>query len=157
MPRPCLLIANWKMTKVRSDAQAFCNELASLLPKQNLPQLAICPSFTLLETVSTAIKQLSLPVSLGAQNMAEAQEGAYTGETSYPQLLDLGVTLVLLGHSERRELFGESNIAVNAKAKQALAQGLTPVICVGESLAQRQAGEALRPNPPPPRSCRSFV
>ena len=142
MLRQPYLIANWKLFKVKAEAKAFCERLTeSIAILDNIPQMAICPSYTLLETVQDNIQQLSTYLSVGAQNMASAEEGAYTGEISYKMLLDIGVNLVILGHSERRQYFMETDELVNAKVKLAISHNIVPVICVGETLAQRESGQ----------------
>lgn len=142
MSRRPFLIANWKLFKLKADAKAFCDRVVSLIQMEaRLPQLAICPSYTLLETIHASLKSHPALISVGAQNMAMAEEGAYTGEVSAAMLKEVGVTVVILGHSERRQYFGETDATVNTKTKLALQHGLLPVICVGELLAEREAGQ----------------
>ena len=144
--RKPLLAANWKLYKTTQAAQEFCTQLSQLLTDRpeaaNQLELTICPAFTLLSPVRQALSSQELDfVGVGAQNMAQYTQGAYTGEVSYPMLQDVGVNSVILGHSERRTLFAETDEAVNAKAKLALENNLTPIVCVGETLAERQAGQ----------------
>ena len=144
--RKPLLAANWKLYKTTQAAQEFCTQLSQLLTDRpeaaNQLELTICPAFTLLSPVRQALSSQELDfVGVGAQNMAQYTQGAYTGEVSYPMLQDVGVNSVILGHSERRTLFAETDEAVNAKAKLALENNLTPIVCVGESLETREAGQ----------------
>ena len=136
--RPVIIAANWKMNKIQAQARALAQEVVDVFDdKSNLPQIVLCPPFTCLEAV-VAITALS-PVDVGAQNMDHRDFGAFTGEVSAPMLLDLGVKYVILGHSERRQLFGETNQGVNLKLKSALKFGLIPIVCVGESMDEREA------------------
>jgi triosephosphate isomerase len=102
--------------------------------------LVLCPPALYVETVGTALAAAKSDVGLGAQNVHEKSNGAFTGEVSPPMLVDLCCRYVILGHSERRTLFGETDALVNAKTKAALAAGLTPIVCVGETLVEREAG-----------------
>ncbi len=106
-----------------------------------LPHIVLCPSFPALADVREVI--LQSPVSLGAQNVAGAVAGAFTGEVSAQQLADAGCTYVLVGHSERRQLFGEDDATVRAKVAEAVAVGVTPIICVGETAEDREQGKEL--------------
>jgi triosephosphate isomerase len=136
--RRAYLAANWKMHKTAEDAERF---LAEFLPRisESGPEVVVCPSFT---SLKTAIEHcFQSPVRVAAQNMHEADEGAYTGEVSAPMLLDLGVQGVILGHSERREYFNETDAALSRKVPVALGAGLEPILCVGENEAQRDADE----------------
>ena len=136
--RRAYLAANWKMHKTAEDAERF---LAEFLPRisESGPEVVVCPSFTSLKTAVEHCFQS--PVRVAAQNMHEADEGAYTGEVSAPMLLDLGVQGVILGHSERREYFNETDAALSRKVPVALGAGLEPILCVGENEAQRDADE----------------
>jgi triosephosphate isomerase (TIM) len=134
-----LLAANWKMHKTNADAKAFCDELAV---QPDRADVLICPPFTALRTVVDAVSGSGIGVA--AQNMHEEPSGAFTGEVSAPMLLELGVTGVLLGHSERREHFGETDAALARKVPAALAAGLEPILCVGETEDERDAGETER-------------
>lgn len=121
---------------------AFARDLAGAVAARagDYPhvEIAVCPPHVLLPAVAEALATST--VALGAQNVSEFTEGAYTGETAPAMLAELGCRFVLVGHSERRKLFGETSAVVAAKAQSALAAGLTPVICVGEDLADRKAG-----------------
>ncbi|NLZ93427.1 MAG: triose-phosphate isomerase [Firmicutes bacterium] len=138
--RTPIIAANWKMHKTTGEAQDFMHELAGLLNKGNL-EVVICPPFPLLGLVAEAGSKYG--IFTGAQNMYWETEGAYTGEVSPLLLKDLNVTFVIIGHSERRHLFGETDQQVARKIKAAFAHNLTPILCVGETLQQRQAGETM--------------
>ena len=104
-------------------------------------ELVLCPPALYVETVGSALAGVKSNVGLGAQNMHDKASGAFTGEVAPPMLVDLGCQYVILGHSERRTLFGETDAAVNVKTKAALAAGLVPIVCVGETLEEREAGK----------------
>ena len=126
------------MYKTNTEAQALVNGLK----EKTLPEaveVVLCPPFTALSTVAELIKGTA--IGLGAQDLFWEDEGAYTGEVSPVMLKELGCTYVIIGHSERRQYFGETDETVNKKVKAALSHGLKPIICVGESLQQREAGE----------------
>ena len=127
------------MNKTASEAARFVRELASTLPNDPAVEIVLAPPFTALESVRTALRSAS-HIALGAQNMYWEQQGAFTGEISGPMLRDLGCTYVIIGHSERRSLFGERDEDTHKKVRSALANGLRPILCVGESLDQRQSG-----------------
>jgi triosephosphate isomerase len=137
-----LIAGNWKMFKTADEAAAFIASFLPLLPK--IPEtydIAICPPFTALDAVSRGLRGQTR-VALGAQNMHWEQSGAFTGEISAPMLTDLAVHYVILGHSERRQYFGETDEMVRLKVVAALTHGLTPIVAVGETLAERDAGKA---------------
>lgn len=134
--RSKIIAGNWKMHKNRAEAKALAEAIAKgVQGEKDLPVVVLFPPFTSIEAVGSVIKGSS--VNLGAQNMDNHDSGAYTGEVSPPMLLDVGVEYVLIGHSERRQYFGETNASVNLKLKAALKHGLKPVVCVGESLDER--------------------
>lgn len=137
--RTTLLVGNWKMNKTASEAVSFVRELLRTLPMSPAVEMVIAPPFTALQAVATALGPTSR-IALGAQNLHWEQQGAYTGEISGPMLRDLGCTYVILGHSERRTLFGESDEDIRRKVRAALMNELRPILCVGESLAEREAG-----------------
>ncbi len=137
--RKMLIAANWKMYKTPDEAVAFVKAFVPLIGHCRHAEIVLCPSPVLLSTVVDAAR--NNPVHVGAQNMHWLDQGAYTGETSAPQLKALGVTHVLIGHSERRQYFNETDESVNLKLKAALKHGLVPIVCVGELLAEREAGQ----------------
>ncbi|MFE3972603.1 MULTISPECIES: triose-phosphate isomerase [unclassified Peribacillus] len=137
--RKPIIAGNWKMNKTLSEATAFLEEVNNLIPKQDLIDTVVCaPALFLDQLVKTA---KGTDVKIGAQNMHFEESGAFTGEISPIALADLGVTYVILGHSERREMFNETDEGVNKKAHAAFAHQLTPIVCCGETLEQREAGE----------------
>ena len=138
MSRRILIAGNWKMNKTSKEGAALVAEIASGLPSGNLPEILVCPPYLTIPAVVAAAKGTALKV--GAENVHWAESGAYTGEVSTAMLLDAGVTHVIIGHSERRQYFGETDETVNLRTKAALAAGLTAVVCVGETLAEREAG-----------------
>jgi triosephosphate isomerase (TIM) len=138
MERTPLVAGNWKMHKTRSQAAEFCSGLAPLVDDLDEVDLAVCPPFTALDIVAERIGDGG--VGVWGQNVHHAAEGAYTGEISCAMLIDAGATGVLLGHSERRALFGETDEAIALKLKASLASGLEPVLCIGESEAERDGG-----------------
>lgn len=138
--RTILIVGNWKMNKTASEAAAFVREVAPRLSISPTVEYVVAPPFTALESVRTALGSSS-PLQLGAQNLFWEDRGAYTGEISAPMLTDLGCRYVILGHSERRALFGEQDEGVQKKLRAALAHDLKPILCIGESLTQREDGK----------------
>jgi triosephosphate isomerase len=136
--RTRLIVGNWKMNKTASEAAAFVRELVAQLHAGSSVEVVIAPPFTALESARAALGSSS--IRLGAQNLFWEDRGAYTGEVSAPMLLDLNCRYVILGHSERRTLFAEQNDGINRKIRSALKHGLNPILCVGETLAQRERG-----------------
>ena len=130
---------NWKMNLDRAKARDLATAVAARAAEAGTTELVLCPPAVYVETVAAALGGSS-PVALGAQNMHDQSSGAFTGEVAPPMLLDLGCRYVILGHSERRTLFGETDAVVNAKTRAALAAGLTPIVCVGETLEEREGG-----------------
>lgn len=139
--RKPMMAGNWKMNKTSSEAVALARAIHDSVAPYNNVDRVICPPAVALAAVQAAIQ--GSPVAVGAQNMHWATSGAYTGEISAPMLQGLA-THVIIGHSERRQYFGETDSTVNQKIQAALAHGLTPILCVGESLEQNQAGETQR-------------
>ncbi len=135
--RKRLIVGNWKMNKTASEATAFVGELGKALPAAPSIDLVIAPPFTALEAARAALPPSS-PIQLAGQNLFWEAHGAYTGEVSAPMLRDLGCRFVILGHSERRTLFGEQDAGIQKKIRAALAHGLQPILCIGESLAERE-------------------
>ncbi|HKD38186.1 MAG TPA: triose-phosphate isomerase [Pirellulales bacterium] len=136
MRRP-FIAGNWKMNLDRAGSVALATEIARGASEFRNVDLAVCPPFVYLEAVRAAIAGAC--VGLGAQNMYHLPSGAFTGEISPTMLVDLGCRYVILGHSERRHVFKESNADVSKKVLAALAYKLTPIVCVGELLAEREA------------------
>jgi len=136
-----LIAANWKMYKTSLEAQEFIIKFKATMSSVNNRDVVICPPFTALEAVRREIT--GTPLALGAQNMHDQPMGAYTGEISAAMLIAEGCRYVILGHSERRQYFGETNEWVNRKLKSALAAGLIPIVCVGEKLSEREAGKTM--------------
>ena len=140
MRRP-LIAGNWKMNTNRASAVALAEAVAKQAAALDGVDLAVCPPSCYLDAVGRAIA--GSKVALGAQNMYHEKDGAFTGELSATMLRDLGCKYVILGHSERRHILGETDAAVNKKLLAALAAGLLPIVCVGELLAEREAGKTL--------------
>lgn len=137
-----LIVCNWKMNLGGADATDFLPAL-NFKSHYNTARLVICPPYTTLALVHDFIKHQNLRCQLGAQDCSAAAKGAYTGDISAGMLKQLGCGYVILGHSERRLHHAESNRLVKEKATQALAQGLTPIICIGESEADYKAGKTI--------------
>ncbi len=138
MSRKPLIAANWKMYKTLAEARACAEALLPLCLGNTRDEVVICPPAISLSIVLDTLSGSGIAV--GAQNMHFAQEGAYTGEISAPMLTSIGVTHVIIGHSERRQYFCETDETVNLKLHAALLHGLTPIVCVGEVLAEREEG-----------------
>ncbi len=133
-----LVAANWKMHKTRQEAAAFLEAALPRLRAVEGVEVVICPPYTALETVSRLLADS--PVRLGAQNLHWERQGAFTGEVSGAMLAELGCAYVIVGHSERRRLFGEGDDRIRRKVRAALEAGLVPILCVGETLEEREAG-----------------
>ena len=136
--RKTLIAGNWKMNKTASETKAFADELKTMLPKAKWCDILICAPYVNIPAAQKAFKDCR--VQVGAENLHYEASGAYTGEVSAAMLKDLGVKYVIIGHSERREMYGETDADVNAKVLAALEAGLIPIMCCGETLAQREAG-----------------
>jgi triosephosphate isomerase len=140
--RPRLVAGNWKMHRTPAEGAALAREFVALRaadPASSTSAVALCPPFTALAGVADAVRGSGLYV--GAQNVHAELQGAYTGEVSGPMLASLGCRFVILGHSERRHGMGETDAQVAAKLRAALRDGLTPIVCVGELLAEREGGK----------------
>ena len=136
MRRP-IIAGNWKMNKTPAEAAELVKALVPLVADAEA-EVVVCPPFVCLEAVRKVIEGTN--IKLGAQNVHFEKSGAFTGEISADMLLAMGVEYVIIGHSERRQYFGETDCTVNKRARAALAAGLKPIICVGESLAERENG-----------------
>ena len=130
------IAGNWKMNKTIRDAVDFTNQLKNLIAGLDDRDVIISPPFTALYPVAEALK--GSQIHLSAQNLSDKAEGAYTGEVSARMLADTGCAYVIIGHSERRTLYGEKDAVINAKIKIALASGLKPIFCIGETLDERE-------------------
>jgi triosephosphate isomerase len=139
--RKPFIAGNWKMNLNKAEALALAKALAEKTPRDGKVEVAVCPPAVYLDAVGAVLAGSS--VGLGSQDVYHENNGAFTGELSTAMLLDIGCKYVILGHSERRQLMGETDAQVNQKAKKALASGLIPIVCVGETLAQREAGQTL--------------
>jgi triosephosphate isomerase len=137
MPRKPLIAANWKMYKTPVQSQEFMKLFLPLVANHDRDEIVVCPSFTSISVIIAAVTGSG--VAIGAQNMHFADEGAFTGETSPLMLKAIGATHVILGHSERRQYFGETDDIINKKLETALQHQLIPIVCVGEVLAEREA------------------
>src|SRR5580658_805361 len=142
MSRKALIAANWKMYKTPAEAKAFTDAFLPLVAGHTRDEIALFPSVTSLATVVDAVAGSN--VAVGLQNMHFAEEGAYTGETSAAMLKAVGATHTLIGHSERRQYFNETDEVVNKKLHTALTHGIIPIVCIGELLHEREAGLTAR-------------
>ncbi|HOU36939.1 MAG TPA: triose-phosphate isomerase [Candidatus Omnitrophota bacterium] len=142
--RKTIIAGNWKLYKTITEAIELANGLKRELFKINAGDvdIVICPVFTALSEVAEVVANSN--IALGAQDAYWQDEGAFTGEVSAKMLKDAGCTYVIIGHSERRQFFSETNETVNKKIKAVLSHGLTPIMCVGEMLAEREAGKTFK-------------
>ncbi len=140
MRRP-LVVGNWKMNGSREQNTELLQSILGLLPESEKVELAVCAPFVYIDQVSEQVANTSL--ALGGQDVSVHVSGAYTGEIAAPMLAEFGCRYAIVGHSERRQYHNESNLLVGQKALSAIQGGLTPIICVGESLEQREIGSAL--------------
>src|SRR5437588_475614 len=138
MARTRLVAGNWKMHGSRAANRALLEAVVKAMGKGANPECAVCVPFPYLQQVSAQLAGTAL--AWGAQNVSEHAQGAYTGEVSAAMLAEFGCRYVIVGHSERRQLFGEGDAQVAAKFAAAQAAGLKPIVCVGETLAEREAG-----------------
>jgi len=132
------MAGNWKMYKTPAETTAFFEKFRPLVEKSEHCEIVICPPFTNLSAAAAVAK--GSPIRIGGQNIAWAKEGAFTGEISGSMLIAAGATHAIVGHSERRQYFGETDASVLKRAQAALEYGLTPIVCVGERLEEREAG-----------------
>lgn len=140
LKKAATIVGNWKMYKSIEESLDFIKELLPLVQNAitaNSPKIYLAIPFTLIKAVSEEVK--STPIVIGAQNMNDAEEGAFTGEIAGKMLVDSGAKFVILGHSERRTIFQETNTFINRKVKRALKDGLQPILCVGETFDAREA------------------
>ncbi|RNA67500.1 triose-phosphate isomerase [Alteribacter keqinensis] len=140
--RKPIIAGNWKMNKTKREAQDFVQEVKGLIPSKETVDAVVCSPSLFLDALVKEAEGSDLKI--GAQNMHFEESGAFTGETSPVALSDLGVTYVVLGHSERRELFGETDEIVNQKVHAAFSHDLTPIVCVGESLEEKEADKTAQ-------------
>jgi triosephosphate isomerase len=136
-----ILAANWKMYKTVGEAVDFVERFLPAVRDADAVEIVLAPPFTALERVARALAGSN--VALAAQNVATEEEGAFTGEISVRMLADIGCKYTIVGHSERRHLFGESDETVARKTERLLAHGIRPIVCVGETLAEREAGRTF--------------
>ena len=143
MARKPFIAGNWKMNLTHLEGIDLVQKFTYKLTQEETDRVdvAVIPAFTTLRSIQTLIDSDRLPVALGAQDVAVEDAGAFTGAVSAPMLASLDVRWVLAGHSERREIFGDTDTVVNAKVHQILKHGMQPILCVGETLDQREAGE----------------
>ena len=141
MSRKYLIAGNWKMNVTSSDSVDLISEINALVGQQTQVQVCICPPFTSLEKASSLVEQSE--VLLGAQNMSAEPSGAFTGEISAEMLRDLYVNFVILGHSERRQYYGERNDSINFKVLAAVKNNIKPIYCIGETLEERESNKTL--------------
>lgn len=141
MPRTIIIAGNWKMNKTATEAAELAKAIVHATGTQTEITAVLCPPFTALPTVGTHTANSS--VRLGAQNLSDKASGAYTGEISAAMLRDLHVTHVIIGHSERRAYYGETDATVNKKTLAALENNLKPIVCVGETLEERESNKTF--------------
>lgn len=138
--RPIIIAGNWKMYKTIDEARSFVETLAPLI-QESQATIYLAVPFTAIQPTVKRIEELEASIVIGGQNMNDASEGAFTGEVAARMLKDVGAQFVILGHSERRRLFHETNDFINKKVKRALMEDLQPIVCLGETLEQREEGK----------------
>ncbi|MFZ5445950.1 MAG: triose-phosphate isomerase [Myxococcota bacterium] len=142
MARRCFIAGNWKMNKTVSESLALVRELRNAISVvRDRVEVAIAPPFTALHPVGKALEDSN--IALAAQNCHASDSGAFTGEVAAPMLKEVGCSYVILGHSERRQLFGETDAGVNRKVAAVLKAGMLPIVCVGETLEEREGNKTL--------------
>jgi triosephosphate isomerase len=139
--RTPLVAGNWKMFKTVHEAVVYAKEFRSLVKDIDDVEIVLAAPFTAVHAVAEAVRNSNIAVA--AQNLFWEKEGAFTGEVSAPMVREAGAEYVLIGHSERRQLFGETDLTVNRKVGAALAAGLVPIVCIGETLAEREKNETM--------------
>ena len=140
--RTPIIAGNWKMNKIASEALAFFSEFIKLIKDVKDVEIIIAPAFTALSAAANAVKDTNIKIS--AQDMFWEEKGAYTGEISPIMLKDAGCSHCIIGHSERRQYFGETDETVNKKLKTALKFDITPTVCIGENLKEREANKTMK-------------
>ena len=145
MARKKLIAGNWKMNETIPEAVVLAQEISNLMERDwlEMVDVAVCPPFVDLKPVKTVFEFDRVDIALGAQNVYWEPAGAFTGEISIPMIKEIGCAYCIVGHSERRNLFGETNEDVNRKARALIEAGIAPIVCVGESLAVRDEGAYL--------------
>lgn len=141
--RPAVISGNWKMYKTIEEAKTFVETLAPLMEKSQATVYLAVP-FTAIQPVAELVKELGIPLVIGGQNMNDASEGAFTGEIAAKMLIEAGAKFVILGHSERRHIFKESDEFINKKVRRALTDGIQPVLCIGETLYEHERRETKK-------------
>ena len=139
--RKTIIAGNWKMNMLASEVKPFIEQLKENLPKSRACEVVLCTPAVMIPAMVRAGKECK--VAAGGEDVSCFDKGAYTGEISAAQLADVGAKYCIVGHSERRQYHGEDDMLVNAKARALLEKGITPIICVGESLEQREAGVTM--------------
>ncbi|MER3424066.1 MAG: triose-phosphate isomerase, partial [Nitrospiraceae bacterium] len=134
-----LVVGNWKMNKTATEAALFVDQFSEVMPQAAHVEVVLAPPFTALHAVRQAAGAAP-PFGLAGQNVFWEEKGAFTGEISAPMLKDVGCRYVIIGHSERRQWFGDTDEGINKKIRAALRHGLLPILCLGESLADRESG-----------------
>ena len=145
MARKKLIAGNWKMNETVPEAVVLAQEISNLMERDwlEMVDVAVCPPFVDLKPVKTVLEFDRVDIALGAQNVYWEPAGAFTGEISIPMIKEIGCAYCIVGHSERRNLFGETNEDVNRKARALIEAGIAPIVCVGESLSVRDEGAYL--------------
>ena len=140
--RKSLIAGNWKMNKTPKESIDFVTQLVKNLKKYDDREVLVCPPFTSLFPISNILE--NSPVKIGAQNLYFEDEGAFTGEVSGKMLKEIGVEYVICGHSERRNIFGETDEIINKKIKKVVEYKMKPILCIGEKLEEREKGETFK-------------